>query len=120
MEHPPNVLNILTAAFGALSTSFSGFFKWRDYAGKATFHEDAVSFYEGGINKADHTLQASKQPSNYPPNKLLKAKRDCKPSPGKPRVAVCNQKKHQMEAFGCWSWLLYNLPVIHDVLVFLS
>ena len=72
-EDSPNVLNILSAVFGAVSAGLSGLSKWRDYAGKATFHNNAVLFYDGCANQADNTMQASKQFHNYLPNKLLKA-----------------------------------------------
>ena len=65
-EDLPNVLNILSAVSGAVSAGLSGSSKWRDYAGKATFRNNAVLFYDRGANQADNTMQASERSLNYP------------------------------------------------------
>lgn len=99
-EGSPHVLNISSAVFGA---GLSGLSKWRDYAGKATFHNNAVLFYDGGANQADNTMQASKQSRNYPRNKLLKAvnlaTEVIQPPCGSPGLQFATRMKTR------WKWL---------------
>lgn len=45
LDHPPKVLNVLTAALGAVGTGVVPLSKWRDSAGKTTFNEEAMSVF---------------------------------------------------------------------------
>lgn len=48
IHHPPKVSNVLTAALGVVGAGVVSLSKWRDYAGRTTFNEEAMSFYQVG------------------------------------------------------------------------
>lgn len=96
LDHPPKTLNILTAALGAIGGGVASLSKWRNYAGKAAFNEEAASFYTSGVNNLQSVLdenQLSPQPAPFLMRAINTANAFKNPKAGTPGAIYQNARK---------------------------
>ena len=110
LDHPPKVLNVLTAALGAVGTGVVSLSKWRDYSGKTTFNEEAMSFYQVGVGNTQSLLsehQVLPQPAPILMRACTAARGLEHPQKGSPGVqyqsarTFLNRRKYSNIRCGC-------------------
>ena len=110
LDPPPKVLNVLTAALGAVGTGVVSLSKWRDYSGKTTFNEEAMSFYQVGVGNTQSLLsehQVLPQPATILMRACTAARGLEHPQKGSPGVqyqsarTFLNRRKYSNIRCGC-------------------